>query len=654
MFERSAQVVIGLGVFIFAAVAPCASDPKYVEELIESSRRLKLAESRPWQKILFMRSRIFGGSRVYVDDPAFLIAGPGARSDPRLEMEAELRAFASPESQTFGTVTRHPQCRYAARFAFLRQALSIDAARFEMQPCPEVDKFLAFADYSGVSLVFSNYFVDNPASMFGHTLLRLRRDTASRERSNKTGLLDDAANFAALVPALNPLTYPAQGLLGLFRGRFALMPYSEKIQEYNNYESRDLWEFGLDLKPDEIRRLTLLLWEVGDFSSSYYYLDENCSFALLALLEAAKPELNLTDAFHLYAIPSDTVKAVTSQPRLVTSIDFKASARTRYLRRADELRPGEDGVFLDVIDRFKTNFSSAELEAIFKSRACDSSCQTRVLDAVVEYIDFREKKISARAVDAWGDLRVGALRARARLRQASSPLRNDPPEDARPDRGPRSGMVEVIAGWSSRGYNLSEFRWRPAHHDVGSSRVGYSDQLEIQVLDWTFARDDELNKIYLKRFAPLELLSLGEPKLALSPFSWRVALDYVNERSHRDFRSLDGRGGLDAAFGLARFAGPFAVYALAGIRGGYSTEPDFGWHAGAGPRAGAFWSLNDRLKLSASFSWTALFGEGSTYEERREIETRLSYAWRKETEFNLRATDAEQISEVSAGARFYF
>ena len=78
-----------------------------------------------------------------------------------------------------------------------------------------------------------------------------------------------------------------------FRGRFSTMPYYIKVQEYNNLESRDLWEYPLHLTRPQVDLLVRHLWELGQTSMAYYFFNRNCSYQLLPLLEAAAPDLNI-------------------------------------------------------------------------------------------------------------------------------------------------------------------------------------------------------------------------------------------------------------------------------------------------------------------------------------------------------------------------
>lgn len=625
------------GVFILSSGFANA-DTSYLDQLITKAQSEKAYNEVGWKKILF--SNLF-------DDPEFYLAGIQNRGDYQMEMIATLKALLSDQPIKIKNQLRHAQCYFPARFEYLKRRLQIDLKKVPHPDCPSTDKFKKFANYTGISLVFSNYFANNPASMFGHTLLRLHRSGPSEE----VGLLDDAANFAANIQVMNPLTYPFKGLMGFFPGRFALLPYSSKIQEYNNYESRDLWEYELNYSPDESYRLALSLWEGAFFWMDYFYLDENCSYMMLALLETSKPELDLIGDFHLYAIPSDTVKTVTRQKGLVRQVRFKASAQTRYLERADALKPHEQKIFLDIVGRFKEHFDKEEFHQRLNDPRCDQDCQIRILDATIEYIDFSEKKISTKKLQHYQKLRPGVLLARSKISRPS-PALTYRPESSRPDLGPRSSMLDFSSGWSQHGLNHSELRWRPAHHEIGSNALGYSDQLQIQILDLLLAHDEDLKKYYVKRWTPLELTSLGKHELGLSPWSWRLELLYSKDRNHKDEDRLYDRSQVQWGLGGARFGKKVGAYLMAQFAGGYSSDADLFWHAGVGPHLGAFWTLSPSLKLSGQFEWMKMYGRRSL--ERREASSRLAYFWHTENEAYLEFRDRDFAYYWGAGYRFYY
>jgi hypothetical protein len=42
-------------------------------------------------------------------------------------------------------------------------------------------------------------------------------------------------------------------LTGQYPGEYSIMPYYRKVKEYGDFESRDLWEYELNLTPEETR-----------------------------------------------------------------------------------------------------------------------------------------------------------------------------------------------------------------------------------------------------------------------------------------------------------------------------------------------------------------------------------------------------------------
>lgn len=97
--------------------------------------------------------------------------------------------------------------------------------------------------------------------MFGHTLLRL--DPKDQQQLN---LVSYAVNYAATVAGNDNWSYAWKGLTGQYPGEYSLMPYYRKVKEYGDFESRDLWEYELNLSPEETRFLVSHIWEMQHVS----------------------------------------------------------------------------------------------------------------------------------------------------------------------------------------------------------------------------------------------------------------------------------------------------------------------------------------------------------------------------------------------------
>jgi Domain of unknown function (DUF4105) len=614
----------------------------YIEDLITQAQSKKIWEQRAWRKLLFIPDRFFYSSdHSLISEKSFFFSFDG-RNNPEHELVATLKAFNDPMPLNPKKNYMHPQCRYAARFHWLVEELKIDPKRMEFQPCPELHKFIDYLDYEGVSLVFSNYVADGPGSLFGHTFLRLHRNT---DLQSDSALLDDIANFSAFVPAVKSWLYPIKGLSGGYQGRFSVVPYYQKIQEYNNYESRDLWEYRLNLSKKEIRLLELVLWEVGWTYIDYYYLDDNCAYIMLAVLEAAKPELRLTGSTRLYAIPSDTIRVVARVPNLVRSVTYRPSVLSRYIIRISVLNESEK----QRLEKLVLSNNQSSISSILQG--CDKQCQAKIIDSALEYIDYKEKLVGSNDPVEYRDLRSNLLLARAQEEVKSDPL-IDSPQSSSPDLGHDSGLVSLSMGTTFTGDPFSDLRWRPALHDIEANDQGYSNGLGIGFLD-TIVRVDYKNKeIYLKDFHLLEITSLPSQVPNIHFLAWHFDTGYEYGFGFGD-SATEGREYLQLGIGSALFSFENQALLFAIIHGDMGYSSDFGAHIGPTLSLGAMAKLSPRFKFIVKSEFAKRFNYERSIDSMEYSLTLSSYLTQNfEAQINL--ANKEGIGEVSLALRYYF
>jgi hypothetical protein len=461
-----------------AAPAASAADPAYADELVAAARGARLADDPQWRRLLHYRPTLLGGLDSEADGPTFFTS-PRGRSDPEAELEGTIRSFFAPPAGPEAPVGQpqrvellHPQCRFPARLSFVARRLGLDVARLPLQPCPRFEEFWRRVQARSATLVFSSYYLNNPASAFGHTFLRLNKQDAPGT-TERYELLDQGIDYAAAVDTPNALVYAVKGLTGLFRGEFTARPYFYKVREYADYESRDLWEYDLDLAPDEVAMLVAHLWELGGTWFDYWYLTENCSYHILAALEAAAPRVSLLARVHKVVIPADTVKAVTAEPGLVRAIRWRPSIRTQFLARAAKLSPpalgAVEGVSRDAAVPLPAGLGVAD--------------QALTLDAAADLVDIRHGKAIVKGNDPDAlALRQALLERRSTIPFVSPPLDLAPPPAGGPDRGHGSMRLSVGGGAASRGGALLAIEGRIALHDLADPPAGFSPRTRIEFL----------------------------------------------------------------------------------------------------------------------------------------------------------------------------
>nr|WP_235978884.1 DUF4105 domain-containing protein [Pseudomonas carbonaria] len=438
-----------------------------------------------------------GGWRSYVDDDDFFLA-EGGDSNPRAELAATLDALYAPAELG----DRHPQCVYPARTRWLREQLRLDD--LPSPDCAEFDAwFKDIAPHSTV-LVFPAAYLNSPSSMFGHTLLRI--DQADIDENN-TALLSYALNFGAFIEGMdNSILYAWKGLMGGYPGLFALVPYREKLAEYRSLENRDLWEYRLNLTPEETGRMVEHVWELKQIRFDYYFFDENCSYRLLELLEIARPGVELTDDFPITAIPTDTVRAVENAG-LVERIDYRPSRERELLARSEPLDRAEKEQVLRIADD-PTALADAAFTALPRDR-----------QALVQDSAFRLGRY--RAVGEARDA-VAAQRSYALLQAIN---RNPPPplevgRPGQPEDGHQSRTWQLGIG-SRDDRAFAEYGLRMAYHDLNDNAYGFPLGAQIEILQLKL-RQYEGNHWQLQRLDFANIRSLTPRNTLLKPWSWQV------------------------------------------------------------------------------------------------------------------------------------
>ena len=214
-----------------------------------------------------------------LDNPSFFFAE--ARQDrsgggTRCDTGGVLRSGAGRRSEQHAAV--HAACPLA-----LAEAAACDRARRMIpdRPCPRFEAWMAAIDPARVTLIFPAAYLNNPSSMFGHTLIRI--DPA--QRPDAPPLNATTVHFAADHQGESGALFAIKGLAGGYRGYFSVLRYYEKVTQYSDIENRDIWEYELDIASGENPPDDGALWEVDMQPIDYYFLSTNCSFVLLSLAQ---------------------------------------------------------------------------------------------------------------------------------------------------------------------------------------------------------------------------------------------------------------------------------------------------------------------------------------------------------------------------------
>lgn len=574
-----------------------AGDFPYLQELMQRARQERLADRPEWRALLHYKPRLLGpGVESLVDAESFFNS-PVGKSNPEAELEATLASFfvgADGRDQ-------HPQCRFIARYTWLKRALNFDSERLPERRCAAFQRWFSRFSPQQLTLIFPAAYLNNPASMFGHTLLRLD----AKGQDERTRLLAYTVNFAARTDEERGLTFAAKGLFGGYPGRFSIAPYYLKVKEYGDIENRDIWEYQLNFTPDEIERLLQHVWEFQSAYFDYFFLDENCAYHLLALLEVARPTLKLTDQFRWWAVPADTVRAVTETPGLLKGVVFRPARSTLLKRRLTRM----DGTLEKLTKQLALGRLEPEADAIER---LPPVAQAQALELAIDYLAYRETA-EPRAQEGIDRLSLMLLQARNQI-DAPSQAPFMPAPKVRPDQGHESARIGFGYGFEEPGSFL-QFEFRPGYHDLLDPEGGYTRGAKIQFFNTVLRAHPDDGKVELERFDAIDLISLSPWNRFMRPFSWKVNLGAVRKRFDDGERALVGR--LNPGIGVSyELPGNSLVYAFAegSLEVSDRFEPVLA--AGIGPAWGILHDVSERWRISLSGRSHHLFlGERRSVQE---------------------------------------
>ncbi len=499
--------------FLVCASSVVASD-------INLAKAREVAASKYWQRLLHYKMHWLGGWKSSVDGQGFF-SSPQGKTDPYAELMATVDAFS--RNIKIGRYKVHPQCAFPERFRFLRQELDL---KIPAVKCPEFQAYLDQFHAASAALVFSSAYPGNPGSMFGHTFLRINAKP-QKKTEKKLDLLDHGLSYAANTAGKNSgILFAFYGIFGGYIGQFSIMPYYVKVNEYINSESRDIWEYELNLNEEETTRLLANAWEIETNSYfDYFFFDENCAYQLLTLLEVAKPEWNVS-YYYEHLIPGESVQRLANTPGAIKSIKFRPSLRKKMYAKYEAL--------------------SEEKKNIFRHAQSDESFTVKdyaVLDSLIAFTSFEKQKDESKFSLSGGPKKISKLLV-ARSKLEDPEWKGNPISEAsRPDLSHGSYRLAWSNGLQDSASHdgsvyFTDLHFKVAYHDLLNDDTGFPPFSEINFPNFSFRYIPKEKKFFLQELQISSLVSLSPWTALEKGLSWRfsvsdaVARDLKCEQCH--------------------------------------------------------------------------------------------------------------------------
>jgi len=485
----------------FLVTSTHADNNIILSQLQDQAIKKKLWQQSEWIHLLHFEGdgKTPDDYKSSIRDKHFFLADNGS-NNAEAELLATLAGFYNTELKD----DLSPQCIYIARFNWLKKKLGIDPATLPAVHCEKYIDWRKNIQPEHVTLIFPTYHLNSPSSMFGHTLLRL--DPGIEKGDSKW--LSVAVNFGANTPdGENSLLYAYKGLAGGYPGLFVTDYYYKKIQEYNRIEHRDIWEYRLNLTPEETELMVTHLWELQNVNFDYYFFDENCSYRLLELLEVARPGTELTDEFVITAIPIDTVEAIQKNG-MIESLEYRPARATVLSYMLDQVPEKHHEIAIQLSENIEASKSPA-----FTNLTEDE--QRELIEIAYKYLRYQQAEEGRNPVTAKQSFQL--LKLRNTYPESKNPT---VPAPVSPDKGHSSKRVAFGAGRRLDNY-YGEFGFKMSFHDLEDNEKGFLQGASINIGSLQI-RAEENETIRLYRLDFMEISSLEPRTQFFKPIAWRV------------------------------------------------------------------------------------------------------------------------------------
>ena len=585
-----------------------------------------LHEDPKWIRLLHYKKTLFGNYVSQADSQDFFLAKDG-KKNPKAELEKAIEVFA--ETETPGN--DHAICKFPLRYKWLNEKLG-KPWKANFSGCEKYIGFFSKLAARRASIVFSSYFLTNPNSAFGHTLMRLSR----YDDKNETEMLDYGINYAAMANEPNPFLYAIYGLMGGFKGEFAAIPYYYKVREYSNFEFRDLWSYDLKLTTPEVLEMVDHIWELGNTYFDYYYFHENCSYHLLSIIEVARPELELTDNYSVYTIPADTLR-ILQKNNLIETGKRRESTYSKLVRISEDLNQDE----LATAKKIATH--PTETQTLVAG--IDDKRAASILDVSMEAFDYYNfQKILK------DDPKTKELKRHILMERARNPVITYDEVDPRktvqdsPAFSHSPTRLTIAENYYHKVGKSTRVEYRAALHDLLDPPAGSlkEAQLELGKVSFEFQEKNYRNpKFIFDHVSIFNIKNLVEQNFWASPLSWEIDL---GGKQLRRLQCFDCPAFfLNASVGNSLQLAKQKVLLSFLLNGEMNIQSQFenNYRLGLGPKFYARYKLSDKWLMGLN-----TFYHFNTYEHNKPFQ---DYEWQNDLEVRHHLTDKISLSLRGGG-----
>ncbi len=421
---------------------------------------------------------------------------PQGGSNPLAELIATIASLQSLENLDSDN---HGQCRYPARYQWLKSKRILPETK--QAACSAYRSWNEANRAESLSLVYATGYLDNPASFYGHLLLRLNTPSGDVQGH----LLDTSIDFGAIIPdEENPVVYIARGLTGGYDAGFTQGSFYEQTQAYGDIELRDMWEYRLRLTPDETSLIVAHLWELQGHLFTYYYLTKNCAYRIVELVQLVSDD-TLLKSVKGWIPPIDLIKRLQKAEHDGASLlepgRFIPSRQKRFYNKYQQLSKVQQQALGNVIE------SPINLEKpTYRGLSLDE--KMGVIDSLFDYFELR---INQADLPEYQEAKKLLLQEMLILSSRTAYKLQDtrPPES--PEKGQNSSAIRIALGHQKKRDHL-RLGFRGSYFDLLNLNAGRMPLSQLLMVDVELQASE--GRLQLERVDLLNIRTVSAVKSA--------------------------------------------------------------------------------------------------------------------------------------------
>ncbi len=558
--------------------------------------------------------------------PKFATRGITAKQ----ELISTLKAFYKPTPKDSNL---HAQCRFPARFFWLNKKLNFKNKHLPKIQCSRLNKWAKFQSLDSVSLIMVSGYFGNPASTFGHLLVKLNN---SEYKSSSGNLLDQSINYGAQVPQSEAMPiYVAKGIMGGYVSSFSDKKFYTQDLVYSKHEFRDMWEYELNLNKEQEYLMVYHLWEMVGMQSIYYFLKENCGYRIAELLELVTGH-SLTPDRQPWYLPISVFQELdeVENSRYIKKITFIPSSQRKLYHDFDQLNDKE-ALMVNKILANPSLINGTSFDKFTSNR------KSRMIEVMFDYYQY---KLAADDINISEESKLKQYKNSLVLERLKLPIQRGEkkkslpvPAMTSPAKGAKPRLFQVgFAHHKSQG-NIVELGLTAVHYDLLSNSKGSLENSELKVFELELNYDKK-QKLSLNNLTFISVQKLGLKNTKLlgeRNLSWRVSTGFKkNNLSCEACTNFFVKGGIGHAYKLPN---DFITYGILDTK--YSAEQN---SFNISPNIGLILTYGERIKsvLETGVDIEVKTGKRN---EHLKLETRFSVTKNDAFRFSVEKNKGKEI-----------